>query len=88
MYAADSTGAADIFNAPSAPPDGTAFLIHFVGASFPNPAHINAGAGDIIENPQAPGTFSGIAGAVNVSTIGATVAWKYQTVGARWVEFL
>jgi hypothetical protein len=88
IYAADSTGALITFNLPSAPTDGALFIAKFVGASFPNPARINAGAGDIVENPQIPGTFSAVAGQVAISTIGASVAFKYQTTGARWLEFI
>jgi hypothetical protein len=87
MYAADSTGAVVTFNAPSAPVDGSVFFVKLIGASVLVPVKINAGAGDTIEDPQNPGTFSSVAGQVVISTAGAFAAWKYQTANTRWIEF-
>lgn len=88
MYAADSTGAVVTFNVVSAPPDGSSFLLKFVGASFAVPAEINAGAGDTIEDPQNPGNFSTVAGQVVISTAGAVAGFKYQAANTRWIQFL
>lgn len=88
MYAADSTGALTQFLLPSSPPNGTSFLVKLIGGLIINPMEFTAGAGDTIEDPQTPGTFSAPAGSVFTAVIGAIIAWKYDAVGHRWIQFI
>ena len=88
MYRTDSTGALVTFDAPSAPPNGTTFLVKLIGGTVPNPVIIQAGAGDTIEDPQNPGNFSSVAGSVAMSIPGAVSAWKYQTATSEWILFI
>jgi hypothetical protein len=87
MYAADSTGATVTFILPSAPTDGTSFIAKLRGSTVSNPVRITAGAGDIVENPENPGTFSAVAGTVSMSTPGAVAGFKYQTSTSEWIQF-
>lgn len=88
MYAADSTGAPTQFVLPSAPANGSFFLVKLIGGSIINPMEVTAGAGDTVEDPQSPGTFSSPGGSVFVAVIGAIVAWKYDAPNTRWIQFI
>lgn len=88
MYAADSTGAVVAFDLPASPPDGTSFLIKLVGATVLNPVLITAGAGNTVEDPQNPGTYSSVAGTVSMTNPGQSAGFKYQSANTRWIEFL
>jgi hypothetical protein len=88
MYAADSTGAVVTYDLPSSPPDGTPFIVKLVGATVANPVLFTAGAGDTVEDPNNPGTFSSVAGTVNASIPGMSCGFKYQAANTRWIEFL
>ncbi len=88
MYEADSTGALVTFNVVSAPADGSVFFVKLLGSTVAVPAAINAGAGDTIEDPQTPGTFSSVAGRVAMLTPGQKAGFKYQTANTRWIQFL
>jgi imidazolonepropionase-like amidohydrolase len=86
LYAADPTGARVTFNFPSSPVDGAITGVKLIGASVANPVAYVAGAGDTIEDPETPGTFSAVAGTVAQSVPGAWDLYKYDRPNTRWIH--
>jgi hypothetical protein len=86
-YAVDSSGLQVTFNFPGTPAiDGQLVVIKLAAASVSSPVLLVAGAATTIEDPNALGTFSSIAGTVHMSVQGALFGVKFQISTSRWIQ--
>lgn len=90
MYLSDATGNQVTYELPTNPPSGFAFTIAHGGTSSTtaptSPALLVAGAGDFVEVPSNPGTYS--ASGATTEILWGTISYKYSLASrryARWV---
>lgn len=83
----DTTGARSTVTMPAAPVNLDVVRATGVGATNTLGQAFIANAGQTVEDPSTPGTFSAIAGTVVTFTPGFNLAWFWQAANTRWKLF-
>lgn len=84
-FAFDTTGARDNAPLPAAPADGLVVILKAVGASNTNGILITPATGQSVEDPGTPGTVLAPNATALISGQGASITYKYQLLGNRWL---
>lgn len=84
-FAFDTTGARDNASLPASPVDGLVVILKAVGASNTNGILVTPAAGQSVEDPGTPGTVLAPNATALISGQGASVTYKYQLAGNRWL---
>ena len=81
----DTTGGRDFAPLPAAPTDGLVVILKAVGASNTNGILVMPATGQSVEDPGTPGTVLAPDATALISGQGASVTYKYQLLGNRWL---
>jgi hypothetical protein len=87
IYRVDTSGAPVApLTMPPSPSSGKSLIVKDGrGAAAGNNIPVVANAGQDIEDPNAPGTYAGVGGTVNVTVNGAAPEWFWSEDDAQWM---